>query len=139
MKSKRLLPLILLLTVLSPMLLPAQETTSPITPPIDSLTRYGLEPGKLYSAELVAQLLDAAIEEGRAIVKDEVAKAYDKGYKAGAQDYGPDAAWWKAMSQAWKEEAKPGPTWGTVAVGAGAGLIVGASASAILALLFLAQ
>jgi len=73
----------------------------------------------------VAQLLDAAIEEGRAIVKDEVTKAYNQGYKAGAVDYGPNVAYWEAMSLAWKAEAKPGPTWGTVAVGTGAGFLTG--------------
>ena len=117
MKYRRPLQMILLLIALSPMLLPAQETASPTS----SMSAYGLEQGKSYSAETVLQLLDAFAQEGRAAVID----AYNQGYKAGAIDYAPNSAYWEAMSLAWKQEAKPGPTWGTVAIGTGAGVLVG--------------
>lgn len=120
MKSRKPILLLLLTSLLTPMTLQAQETTS-LT---DSLTRYGLESGKSYPAEVVAQLLDAAIAEGKLAVIN----AYNQGYKAGVMDYGPDSAKWESLASAWSKEAKAeskGPTWGTVFAGAGAGFLVG--------------
>lgn len=134
MKYKPLTLLILSLALFGLTSLHAQETTLPT----DSLTQYGLEQGKSYPAEVVAQLLDAAIAEGQAAIR----AAYDAGYKAGALDYGPSSAYWEATANVWNAEAKKtatGPTWETVAIAGGGGLIVGAGASAILALIFLGR
>lgn len=125
MKLKRLLLLIWLISLLGLTSLSAQEMPQPTQQPTDSLTRYGLEPGKSYPEEVVAQLLDAIIQDARAIVADEVAKAYNEGYKAGSIDFAPNSAYWEAFSAALSREAKPGPTLGTVAVGTGAGVLVG--------------
>jgi len=79
----------------------------------------------------VAQLLDAAIEEGRKVVADEVKKAWNEGYKAGVADFAPGSAYWESFSASLSKETKPGPTWGTVAIAAGGGLIVGVGIGAI--------
>lgn len=82
---------------------------------------------------MVAQLLDAITEDARAITADEVAKAYNEGYKAGAIDFAPNSAYWEAFSAALSREAKPGPTWGTVALAGGGGLAVGFGAGVLAA------
>ena len=126
MKSR--IPLLIALSILALGLtsLNAQETK----PPTDSLTQYGLEPGRSYPAEVVAQLLDAAVAEGR----DKVKAAYDQGYKAGALDYGPSSAYWEATASVWNAEARATaqrPTWGTVALAGGGGFAVGVGFGAV--------
>ena len=79
----------------------------------------------------MAQLLDAAIKEGRAVVADEVTKEWNEGYKAGVADFAPGSAYWESYSASLAKEAKPGPTWETVAIAAGGGLIVGVGIGAI--------
>lgn len=131
MKLKRLPLLILSIALLGLTSLNAQETK----PPTDSLTQYGLEPGKSYSAEVVAQLIDAAIAEGRT----EMVRAFNDGYKAGVMDYGPDSAYWETAAAAWSAEAKrTGPTWGTVAIAGAGGLAVGFGAGAVVTAIIMA-
>ena len=128
MKYKPLTLLILSLALLGLTSLSAQETPQPT----DSLTQYGLESGKSYSAEVVAQLLDAAVAEGQAAT----IRAFNAGYKAGALDYGPSSAYWEATASVWNAEAKKtatGPTWGTVALAGAGGLAVGFGAGVLAA------
>jgi hypothetical protein len=67
-----------------------------------------------------------------------VANAWNAGFKAAALQYGPGSAYWETAASIYlsgiKKETR-GPTWGTVAIGTGAGLIVGAVASGITALI----
>lgn len=131
MKSKILPLLIFSIALIGPMNSGAQETT----PPTDSLTQYGLEQGRSYSAEVVAQLLDAAVAEGRAAT----IRAFNDGYKAGSLDYGPDSAYWEAAAVVWSAEAKrTGPTWGTVAIAGAGGLVVGFGAGAVVTAIIMA-
>ena len=127
MKSKLPLLITLLILALGLTSLSAQETPQPT----DSLTQYGLEPGKSYSAEVVAQLLDAAIAEGRAAT----IRAFNAGYKAGAADFAPSGAYFESLSASMAAEARAkatGPTWGTVALAGGGGLAVGFGVGAVL-------
>ena len=131
MKSRIPLPIALSMLLLGPMGLNAQETKAPT----DSLTQYGLESGKSYSAEVVAQLLDAAVAEGQAAT----IRAFNSGYKAGALDYGPDSAYWEATAAVWSAEAKrTGPTWGTVAIAGAGGLVVGFGAGVVVTAIIIA-
>lgn len=118
MRFPKLLPLILSIALLGPMSLPAQEMTSPP----DSLTQYGLESGKSYPADLVAELLDAAVAEGQIAVKN----AYNEGYKAGLLDAAPGMAYWQEIAKEYQTAAKPrvGP-WGTVILSGFVGLLIG--------------
>jgi hypothetical protein len=75
--------------------------------------------------------VDTAIEATRPLIVDEIKKAYDEGYKAGVADFAPGSAYWESYSASLAKEAKPGPTWGTVAIAAGGGLIVGVGIGAI--------
>lgn len=118
MRLRKLLPLILSIALLGPMSLPAQETSLPP----DSLTQYGLESGKSYPAELVAELLDAAVAEGQIAVKN----AYNEGYKAGLLDAAPGMAYWQEIAKEYQAAAKPqGPTWGAVILSGFVGLLIG--------------
>ena len=128
MKSRILPLLILSILALGPTSSGAQETPQPT----DSLTQYGLERGKSYSAEVVAQLLDAAIAEGQAAT----IRAFNTGYKAAAADYVPSGAYFESMAGSITAEAKAkaaGPTWGTVALAGGGGLAVGFGVGALAA------
>lgn len=126
MKSRIPPLLILSIALLGLTNLNAQETK----PPTDSLTQYGLEPGKSYPAEVVAQLLDAATAEGQA----GIVRAFNDGYKAGAADFAPSSAYFESFSAQLSAEAKrPGPTWGTVAIAGGGGLAVGFGAGVLAA------
>lgn len=131
MKLKRLLLLILSMLLLGLTSLNAQETN----PPTDSLTQYGLEQGKSYSAEVVAQLLDAAVAEGQI----RAVRAFNDGYKAGAADFAPSSAYFESFSASISAEAKrTGPTWGTVAIAGGGGLAVGIGIGFVGAAVFMA-
>lgn len=127
MRLSKLLPLILCLSLLGPMSLPAQETSLPP----DSLTQYGLESGKSYPANLIAELLDAAVAEGQIAVKN----AYNEGYKAGLLDAAPGMAYWQEIAKEYQAAAKDrGPTWGTVALSGIIGLLIGAAGMGLAAL-----
>jgi len=133
MKSR--IPLLIALSILALGLtsLNAQETK----PSTDSLTQYGLEPGKSYSAEVVAQLLDAAVAEGQV----RIVRAFNDGYKAGAADFAPSSAYFESFSASISAEAKSkasAPTWGTVAIAGGGGLAVGIGIGFVGAAVFMA-
>ena len=131
MKSRIPLLIALSMLLLGLTSLNAQETP----PPTDSLTQYGLELGKSYPAEVVAQLLDAAVAEGRA----GIVRAFNDGYKAGAADFAPSSAYFESMSASISAEAKrPGPTWGTVAIAGGGGLAAGIGFGFVGAAVFMA-
>jgi len=127
MRLPKLLPLILCLSLLGPMSLPAQETSLPIS----SLTQYRLESGKSYPADLVVHLLDAAIAEGQIAVKN----AYNEGYKAGLLDAAPGMAYWQEIAKEYQAAAKPqGPTWGAVILSGFVGLLIGVAGMGLAAL-----
>lgn len=134
MRSRMLILPILLTLLLVPTKLLAQETPSSKTSP----ETYGLESGKSSPNELVAELLDAAVDEGQKAAE----KSFNEGYRQGLLDGQPNAAWWesfyRSMNETFKKE-NPGPTWGTVAVGTGVGLLVGISVTSILAIVFMGQ
>ena len=121
MRSRMLILPILLMLLLVPTKLLAQETPLSKTSP----ETYGLESGKSSPNELVAELLDAAVDEGQKAAE----KGFNEGYRQGLLDGQPNAAWWESFYRSMEAltKEKPGPTWGTVAVGTGAGLLVGIS------------
>gem|GEM_PF-6359364 len=126
--------LTLLMLLLVPTRSPAQETPSSKTSP----EMYGLESGKSSPNELVAELLDAVVDESQKAAE----KGFNEGYRQGLLDGQPSAAWWesfyRSMNESWAN-AKPGLTWGTVTMAAGAGLLVGISITGILAIVFMGQ
>jgi len=131
MRFRKLLLLILSLSLLSPALSPAQGTSSPPT----SMRSFGLEPGRSYSAETVYKLLELFSSTGQ----DAVKAAFDQGYKAGLLSAAPSAAYWESIAKEYQDTAKAqarGPTWGTVAIGTGGGFIVGAAAAFLAALIW---
>jgi len=99
---------------------------------------YGLESGQSSPNELVAELLDASVDEGQEAAE----KSFNEGYRQGLLDGQPDAAWWESFYRSMHEtmeKEQHGPTWGTVAIAGGAGLLLGVSISSILAIVFLGQ
>jgi len=97
---------------------------------------YGLEPGRSYSAETVYKLLEAFAVGG----KDAVRAAFDEGYKQGLLDAAPQADFWAVVAKEYQDTAKAqarGPSWGTVAIGTGAGLLIGSALAFASALIFL--
>jgi len=141
MKSKLLPLLILSLALLGLGNLNAQETSAPATPPPESLTKYGFEVGKLYLGEVADLYLDEALAAARPLIEDEIARAWNDGYKQGVLDYGPESAKWEATAYVWRNEAvktATGPTWGTVAIAGGGGLIIGAGIGVVSAAVLIA-
>ena len=131
MKSRIPLLIALSMLLLGLTSLSAQETK----PSTDSLTQYGLEPGKFYPAEVVAQLLDAAVTEGQA----RTVRAFNSGYKQGALDFAPSSAYFESFSASISAEVKrTSPTWGTVAIAGGGGLAVGIGIGFVGAAVFMA-
>jgi len=122
MRSQMQILLILLTLLLVPMRLLAQETlSSKASPEI-----YGLASGQSSPNELVAELLDAAVDEGEKAAD----KSFNEGYRQGLLDGQPNAAWWESFSHSMieaMEKEQHRPTWGIVAVGTGAGVLVGFS------------
>ena len=120
MLSRMQILLIFLTLLLVPMRLLAQETPSSKASP----EMYGLESGQSSPNELVAELLDASVDEGNKAAE----KSFNEGYRQGLLDGQPDAAWWESFYRSMQksmEKEQRGPTWGTVAVGTGAGFLTG--------------
>lgn len=123
MKSRRLLPAILLLAALAPTSLGAQERSASTSLPVGQL----IESGTSYSGATVKALLDAVWEEAAIQIR----AAYDEGYKAGMLDSYPDAAYWKSLSEGMQAAAKrqaAAPGWGAVVGASGGGLVIGFAA-----------
>lgn len=78
----------------------------------------------------VGTAIDNAIAAADPVIREEVANAWNAGFKAAALQYGPGSAYWETAASIYlsgiKKETR-GPTWGTVAIGTGAGFTVGAA------------
>lgn len=138
MKSKRLLPLILCLSLLAPASLSAQETKMPPPALPGSLTKYGFIVGKLYLGEVADLYLDEALKATQPLIEDELKKAWNEGYKAGLLEAAPGAAYWQEIAREYQDAAKAqarGPSWGTVVLTGLGGLLIGAAGMGIAALI----
>jgi hypothetical protein len=96
MKSKTLLPLILLPLILT-------WTSYAQTPPESQdgqNSGYGIEPEKLYPGSMILELLVSAEAE----IDLAVEEAYSEGYKAGALRYAPDTAYYTSLSESMQRE-----------------------------------
>jgi hypothetical protein len=117
------LPLLIWLTLL---LIPKSFAQTPPESPESFAGAYGIEPERSYPGTVVLELMEAAEEEIAAAVDE----AYAEGYKAGALEYAPDAALYKAlagdMEAALEAERKKGRFfWPAVGVSAGLSFIAG--------------
>ena len=123
MRFKRRPALILLLVVLVPTSLNAQEKDLSTSLPVDQL----IELETSYSGETVKALLDAVALEAA----EQIRAAYNEGYKQGLLDAYPDAAYWQSLSESIQTAAQhqaAAPSWGVV-IGVSSGtLIVGFAA-----------
>ncbi|MDR1315251.1 MAG: hypothetical protein LBK13_00135 [Spirochaetales bacterium] len=91
MKSKILLPLLLLMLILPQMGYAQQPAESNAGPDND----YGIESEKLYPGWLVLEMLAAAESE----LEEAADEAYAEGYKAASLRYAPEEGYWKSIAE----------------------------------------
>jgi predicted membrane protein len=119
MKSRILIPVILLMLALAPKNLSAQETNQSTS----SLLSLEISSDKFYSGETVKTLLDAV----GSVAKDKITTAFNEGYKQGLLDAYPDAIYWQNLAVSMTAAAKKSATldWGTTALISGVSFIIG--------------